>query len=106
MLFLGLFSCCSRSASDERNRLVQGTALKYKGSMVNIQLFVPGQSAALVIARRKRSNPFFGGTGILPVIRHPGLGSEVQEMAGRDARRYQIVGTGVPAGAGFPPTRE
>jgi hypothetical protein len=30
-----------------------------------------------------------------------GLRSGVQEMAGRDARRYQIVGTGVPAGAGF-----
>ena len=32
---------------------------------------------------------------------HPGLRSGVQEMAGRDARRHQIVGTGVPAGAGF-----
>jgi hypothetical protein len=38
----------------------------------------------------------------LPAIRHPGLRSGVQEMAGRDARRYQIVGTGVPAGADFP----
>ena len=42
----------------------------------------------------------------IAVIRHPGRRSGVQEMAGRDARRYQIVGTGVPAGAGFPRTRE
>ena len=37
----------------------------------------------------------------LPSIRHYGLRSGVREMAGREARRYQIVGTGVPAGAGF-----
>jgi hypothetical protein len=30
----------------------------------------------------------------LPVIRHPGPRSGVKEMAGRDARCYQIVGTG------------
>ena len=36
----------------------------------------------------------------LSVIRQPGLRSGVREMAGRDARRYQIVGTGVPAGFG------
>jgi hypothetical protein len=35
-----------------------------------------------------------------------GLRSGVQEMAGRDARRYQIVGTGVAAGLGFPRTRD
>jgi hypothetical protein len=39
-------------------------------------------------------------------LAHMGLRSGVQEMAGRDARRYQIVGTDVPAGAGFPRTRE
>ena len=37
----------------------------------------------------------------LPVIGHAGLQFGVREMAGRDARRYHIVGTGVPAGAGF-----
>ena len=36
----------------------------------------------------------------LSVIRHPGLRSGVREMAVRDARRYQIVGTGIPAGFG------
>ena len=37
--------------------------------------------------------------------RYPGLRSGVQEMAGRDARRYQIAGTGVPSGAVDSPLR-
>ena len=58
------------------------------------------ETAASVIARSEI--PRSARDAGLPAIRHTGLRSGVQEMAGRDARRYQIVGTGVPAGGGFP----
>ena len=72
-----------------------------------IWVTIPGNVIAPVIGRSEttKHSHWWGRPARnagLPVVRHPGLRFVGQEMAGRDARRYQIVGTGVPAGAGFP----